>query len=136
MGIKGEEKATEKPYVPPMGDLSKCFQPRHVPLMLTNGSSAPGAASAHARAMSDPQANPGLRVIGTSIFGGKLTTMTSGYKSQSELEYERQKKKLENEYNPVPTEWKVEQMEKRLNKQEDQYIKQLEQVRERELQAK
>ena len=42
MGIKGEEKATEKPYVPPMGDLSKCFQPRQVPLMLTNGSSAPG----------------------------------------------------------------------------------------------
>ena len=136
MGIKGEGQSTEKKYVPPMGDLSKAFQGPKVPLMLTNGSSAPGAASAQARAASDPQRAPGLRVLGTSIFGGKLTTMTAGYKSQAELEYERQKKKAENEYNPVPTEWKVEQMEKHINANQDQYIKRLEEVRQRELQAK
>ena len=62
--------------------------------------------------------------------------MTAGYKSQAELEYERQKKKAENEYNPVPTEWKVEQMEKHINANQDQYIKRLEEVRQRELQAK
>ena len=64
-------KPTEKPYAPPMGDLSKSFTPLSKPLMLTNcfsnsiGSSAPGAASAEMRAMSDPQKAGGLRV---SIF--------------------------------------------------------------------
>ena len=58
-------KSTEKPYVPPMGDLSKSLTPISRPLMLTNsiGSSAPGAASAEMRAMSDPQKAGGLRVI-------------------------------------------------------------------------
>ena len=62
-------KPTEKPYAPPMGDLSKSFTPLSKPLMLTNcfsnsiGSSAPGAASAEMRAMSDPQKAGGLRVI-------------------------------------------------------------------------
>ena len=64
MGIKGSGDGLEadKPYVPPMGDLSRCFDNKSVPLMLTNGSSAPGAASAQARAMSDPQRAGGLRV--------------------------------------------------------------------------
>ena len=62
-------KSTEKPYVPPMGDLSKSLAPTSKPLMLTHkfsnsiGSSAPGAASAEMRAMSDPQKAGGLRVI-------------------------------------------------------------------------
>ena len=58
MGIKyGGKKAPEekKPYVPPMqgsSDASKGMRPTQRPLMLTNGSDAPGAASAHARAKS------------------------------------------------------------------------------------
>ena len=65
MGLKKEGVQTEKPYVPPMGDLSKCFKPNSTPLMLTSGSvlrEAPGAASAEVRALSDPQKAGGLRV--------------------------------------------------------------------------
>ena len=65
MGLKKEGAQTEKPYVPPMGDLSKCFKPNSAPLMLTSGSvlrEAPGAASAEVRALSDPQKAGGLRV--------------------------------------------------------------------------
>lgn len=57
----GETK-TDKPYVPPMGDLSACLKTPVAPLMLTNGSAAPGAASAQARALSNPQQAGGLRV--------------------------------------------------------------------------
>ena len=39
----------EKPYVPPMGDLSQVFTKPGPKLMLTNGSSAPGAAIKAAR---------------------------------------------------------------------------------------
>ena len=132
MGLKGETSSdTEKPYVPPMGDLSRSFQ-NSKPLMLTNGSSAPGAASAHARALSDPQRAGGLRTVGTSIFGGKLTTMTSGYKTQAQLEYEREKKRQENSVRPVPTEWKIEQMEKNMNANQDDFMKNLERVRTQE----
>ncbi len=121
-----------------MGDLSKSFQQTKAPLMLTNGSSAPGAASAYARAISNPHTQQAsqLRTMGTSIFGGRLTQMTSGYKTQAELERERDEKKKEAEFRPVPTEWKVEQMEKKLNANHDSYIKQLEQIREQELKAK
>ena len=62
--------------------------------------------------------------------------MTSGYKSQAELEYERQKKREENNVRPVPMEWKAEQMEKHLNANHDQYIIHLEQQRQQELKAK
>ena len=62
--------------------------------------------------------------------------MTSGYKSQAELEYEREKKKKENEYRPVPTEWRVEQLEKSLNKNHDEYMKHLEKARQKEVQEK
>ena len=48
--------------------------------------------------------------------------MTSGYKSQQELEYEREKKKRETENRPVPTEWKVQQLEKNLNANYDEYM--------------
>ena len=65
MGLKGEKFSEEdKPYVPPMGcDTSRSLNPStSKPLMLTNGSNAPGAASAHARALSDPQKAGGIRV--------------------------------------------------------------------------
>ena len=76
------------------------------------------------------------QVVGKSIFGGQLTTMTSGYKSQSQLEYERERKRQENSVRPVPLEWKTEQLEKNLNANHDQYIKYLEQIRQQELQSK
>ena len=75
-----------------MGDIGKSFDAPSKPLMLTNGSAAPGAASAHARSLSkfgqqqlqDQQQHQvgGLQVVGKSIFGGNMTKMTSGYKSK------------------------------------------------------
>ena len=67
MGLKTGKDVSEegdKPYVPPMGcDTSRSLNPStSKPLMLTNGSNAPGAASAHARALSDPQKAGGIRV--------------------------------------------------------------------------
>ena len=62
--------------------------------------------------------------------------MTSGYKSQAQLEYEREKKKQENEYQPVPTEWRVQQLEKNLNTNHDEYMKYLEKIRQQEIQEK
>ncbi len=49
--------------------------------------------------------------MGKSIFGGKLTRLTSGYKSQAELELERKKRIEEYENRPVPLEWRVEKYE-------------------------
>lgn len=132
MGHRKGEKVVEKPYVPPMGDLSQCLKKPSAPLMLTNGSAAAGAASAHSRAISNPQTAGGLRVIGTSIFGGKLTQMTSGFKSMSEVEREKEKKKLEFQNRPVPLEWQVERFEKSVNRQQEQYMQQLEQYRAQE----
>merc|ERR1719412_372698 len=95
--------------------------------MLTNGSSAPGAASAAARALSNPQAAGGaLATMGTSMFGGKLTRMTSGFKSAGELEMEKEKKKKELENLPVPLEWQVERYEKEYNKHQEKYLEHLE----------
>ena len=97
------------------------------PLMLTNGSSAPGAASAHARALSNPQTAGGaMAALGTPIFGGKLTRMTAGYKSAAEIEREKEKKKEEFNCRPVPLEWQVERYEKSVSKQHEEYFKQLE----------
>ena len=62
--------------------------------------------------------------------------MTSGYKSQAELDYEREKKRQANEFRPVPTEWRVEQLEKNLNAESEQYMKHLENVRQQELKIK
>merc|ERR1712203_513622 len=95
--------------------------------MLTNGSSAPGAARAASRAISNPQpAGGALASMGTSMFGGKLTRMTSGYKSAGELEIEKEKKKKELENQPVPLEWQVEKYEKEYNKKQEQYLEHLE----------
>ncbi len=99
------------------------------PLMMTNGSNAPGAASAHARAVSAGEQMPGgaLAVMGQSIFGGRLTRLTSGFKSKSEQELEREKKRQEAENGtPVPLEWQVEKYEKGLNKSHEAYLKRLE----------
>jgi len=46
---KKQKLSEDKPYVPPMGDLSKVFTKPGPKLMLTNGSAAPGAASKAAR---------------------------------------------------------------------------------------
>ena len=72
MGIKYEPKkekgpAKDKPYVPPMGALDpsknlSMAQDKILPIMYTNGSSAPGAASLQARALSDPQKCGAARV--------------------------------------------------------------------------
>ena len=42
----------DAPYVPPMSLQGNFAKPSKAPLMLTDGSSAPGAASAKARALS------------------------------------------------------------------------------------
>ena len=131
------KKKEEAPYVPPMGDLSNALKGPSTPLMLTNGSSAPGAASAYARAVSSGQTPGGmLQVMGKSIFGGKLTRLTSGYKSQAELEMEKKKKKEEYDNRPVPLEWQVERFENQLNKQQDSYLKALEKQAEDERKRK
>ena len=103
------------------------FDKAKAPLMLTNGSSAPGAASSAARALSNPQTAGGaLAAMGTSIFGGKLTRMTSGYKTAGELEMEKEKKKKELENQPVPLDWQVERYEKEYNKLQGKYMEHLE----------
>jgi hypothetical protein len=109
---------------PPAADAAKIFEQSSCnPLMLTNGSAAPGAASAYARSQTIKQQQPqvqcsGLQSVGKSIFGGKMTKMTSGYKTKVELELELEKKKRENEYRPVPMEWQVERIEKSANRQQ------------------
>lgn len=64
--------------------------------------------------------------MGKSIFGGKLTRLTSGYKSQGEREMEQRRKMEEYENRPVPLEWQVERMEKSMNQNQDDYLKKLE----------
>ena len=66
------------------------------------------------------------------MFGGKLTRMTSGFKSAGELEMEKEKKRKELENQPVPLEWKVEKFEKEFNKQQDKYMEHLERTVQRE----
>ena len=69
LGVKVDEEEAEEKYVPPMGDLSarNVFEQSKAPLMLTNGSCAPGAASAHARAISNgapiPNQGRGLMTV-------------------------------------------------------------------------
>ncbi len=124
---KDASKQDDEPYVPPTLGRSIMGKAPAPPLMLTNGSNAPGAASAHARAVSAGQTPGGfLQTMGKSIFGGKLTRLTSGYKSHSELEMEREKKRLEWENRPVPVEWQVERYESGVNRRQEEYIKELE----------
>ena len=58
------KKVKTDSYVPPMGDLSQSFEDSSKPLMLTNGSGAPGAASAFARS----QNNAPMQQQGTSRY--------------------------------------------------------------------
>lgn len=119
-----------------MGNVGKCFESSSKPLMLTNGSSAPGAASAYARSQGNnisqqqqqQQIGSSLHVVGKSIFGGNMTKMTSGFKTKMELEMEREKKNKERQYMPVPMEWQVERFEKTLCRQQEEYLDQLEKV--------
>lgn len=64
--------------------------------------------------------------MGTSIFGGKLTRMTAGFKTAGEIEMEKEKKKKEFENRPVPLEWQVERYEKEYNKQQEKLLEHLE----------
>lgn len=112
----------EKPYEPPMGDsasragaaLSKAG-PR---LMLTNGSSAPGAAIAAARKQSTTNAFSHLG-HGTSMFGGRLAPFKLGHHEKVE-----EKKKVEENY--VPTHWIAEHADKRQAKYAEMEMARLE----------
>ena len=132
MGVKDDKTGKDLTVPSIRGGISGStgkfgFDPVKAPLMLTNGSSAPGAASAAARALSNPQtAGGGLASMGTSMFGGKLTRMTSGFKSAGEIEIEKEKRKKELENQPVPLEWQVQKYEKEYNKKQEQYLEHLE----------
>ena len=71
MGYDGSKKAKrEEKYVPPMGDIGKALRGTTGPTLMltTNGSAAPGAASAHARAQSAAQQAPGgMMQVGQSL---------------------------------------------------------------------
>jgi len=128
---KTEEKKVDAPYVPPMSLQGNFGKARQTPLMLTDGSSAPGAASAKARALSSGKiikqtAGGHMEVVGESIFGGKMTRMTSGYKNAKQIEREQEEKKKEYENRTVPIEWQVEKFQKKVNKEYDEYMTQLE----------
>jgi len=128
---KKEEKV-EAPYVPPMSLQGNFAKASAAPLMLTDGSSAPGAASAKARALTSGKIGPKqaagghMEVVGESIFGGKMTRMTSGYKTGNQVEREKEEKKKEWENRTVPIEWQVEKYQTKVNKEYDAYMTQLE----------
>ena len=64
--------------------------------------------------------------MGESIFGGKMTRMTSGYKNAKQIEREQEEKKKEYENRTVPIEWQGEKFQKKVNKEYDEYMTQLE----------
>lgn len=107
IGKKKVKIEEDKPYTPPMGDLSKNVLGRPTPrLMLTNGSAAPGAAIKAARKQSALGVAKGFaHVEGKSIFGGKLGYLNSGFVKQMGLDKEERKKVVEN---TVPTHWIAE----------------------------
>jgi len=124
---KKKQKVCEedKPYVPPMGDLSKVLNKSTGPkLMLTNGSSAPGAAIKAARKQSATGVNTNLE--GKSIFGGKLTYLNSGYIKQMGLETQQQGERKQIEAQSVPTHWQAELHDKAQAKKAEQEMLQLE----------
>ena len=55
-----------------------------------------------------------------------MTRMTSGYKNASQIEREKEEKKKEYENRTVPIEWQVEKYQKKVNKEYDAYMEQLE----------
>jgi len=114
----------EKPYVPPMGDLSKVLSKPCPKLMLTNGSSAPGAAIKAARQLST--AGISTKLEGQSIFGGKLTYLNSGFSKQMGLESQHQNERKQLEALSVPTHWQAELHDKNQAKQAEQEMLRLE----------
>jgi len=124
-GAPKKAKVEDKPYVPPMGDaatrmLGKTPTPK---LMLTNGSSAPGAASKAARKASagvDP-----TTLVGKSIFGGKLTHINSGFAKQMGLEKERESDEMKAEAKLVPTQWQAELKDKQLAEKRERLMLEL-----------
>lgn len=119
----------EKGYVPPMGESVNSVRGAlqgNQKLMLTHGSSTPGAASTHARAVSANNPHGMMEIVGTSIFGGNMTRMTAGYKDKAQIEKEKEMKKQENQNRPVPLEWQVERQQKEYNQQYEAYLENLE----------
>ena len=55
-----------------------------------------------------------------------MTRMTSGYKTGSQIEREKEEKKKEYENRTVPIEWQVEKYQKKVNKEYEAYMTQLE----------
>jgi len=129
LGVKKKDMVLQedKPYVPPMGDLSKILgKPKPSTaagrLMLTNGSAAPGAASAAARKQSATGVPTHLE--GTSIFGGRLVHYNSGYDKQMGLGKKEEKAKPQENY--VPTHWVAEHHDRAAAKRAEQEMARLE----------
>ena len=86
MQKKAKVSEEERPYVPPMGNLSAGSKPAPR-LMLTNGSSAPGAAIAAARKQSSTNAFSHLDQSRASMFGGRLVPFKLGQEKVSTMFY-------------------------------------------------
>lgn len=125
-GAPKKARPVDKPYQPPMGDLASRLAGKKAgpKLMLTMGSSAPGAASKAARKQSSGVDNSGM--VGKSIFGGKLSYINSGYAKQMGIETEREQEAKKHELKYVPTEWKAEQMDKKLAEKHERLMLELE----------
>jgi len=125
---KKQKVEEDKPYVPPMGDpASRLFgggssKPR---LMLTDGSSAPGAAVKKAKKLTAMGGDPGL-ISGRSIFGGTLNGIQAGLARQAEVEKERREEAKKHEEKMVPTEWQAELQDKRLEEKRERLMMELE----------
>merc|ERR1712059_166901 len=123
---KAKLDTEDKPYVPPMGDLSKMLgKPTKAgpKLMLTNGSAAPGAASKQARKFS-ATGTTGLE--GKSIFGGKMSYLNSGFTKQMGLDHPKESERKQVEMSMVPTHWQAELHDKTQLKAAEQEMLRLE----------
>jgi len=126
MGLAKKKKVVEedKPYVPPMGDLSKSTGskpstagPR---LMLTNGTSAPGAAI---RAAKKKTVTPTNAFSHLEKNRQQMFATASRWKLGQAPEKEEKKKKEENY---VPTQWIAEQQDRDLAKKYEEELARLE----------
>ena len=94
-------------------------------LMLTDGSSAPGAAVKKAKKLTAMGGDPGL-ISGRSIFGGTLNGIQVGLARQAEVEKERREEAKKHEDKMVPTEWQAELQDKRLEEKRERLLMELE----------
>jgi len=125
MGIGGKKVKLDddKPYVPPMGSVESRFgqitksKPR---LMLTDGSAAPGAASAAVRKASKTGMNPfdGPK----TIFGSKPQTYAAGFSSKLDLEKSMEERPKKPDVNLVPTHWQAERHDRLAAKKAEQEL--------------